>query len=85
MTDTAEIAAEVAHDFNMSKFTNSLIDDLALLREGKISIEDARARALLAKHILRSVHLVIMGRKFIEQAAPMLASGDPETSQVQNP
>jgi len=55
--------------FDLLRFTDSLIADLELLRAGKISIRDAQARALLAKHVLRSVHYVISAQKFLAENA----------------
>jgi hypothetical protein len=48
-----------------------IAQDLKDLREARISIRDARARAELARELLRAVRLVIDARKFIEaQALP---------------
>lgn len=45
--------------------------DLKALRAGNISIRDARARAELARELLRAVRMVIDAQKFIEgQALP---------------
>lgn len=68
MSDS-EQPGPLTQQFNLIDFTNSLIGDLEALRGGKISIKDAHARALLAKHVLRSIHYVVMAQKFIEQAA----------------
>lgn len=55
--------------FDLLTFTDGLIKDLAELRLGKISVRDARARAELARQVLRSVHYVVSAQKFIEQQA----------------
>jgi len=55
--------------FNLMDFTDSLIEDLKLLRQGDISVHEAHARANLAKQVLKSVHYTIVAQKFmIEQA-----------------
>lgn len=53
----------------LSQFTIDLVEDLKLLRKGKISTRDARARALLAREILRSVHLQLEGMKYLSESA----------------
>lgn len=55
--------------FDLLKFTDDLITDLSELRLGKISVKDARARAELARQVLRAVHYVVSAQKFIEQRA----------------
>lgn len=55
--------------FDLLQFTDDLISDLSKLRQGKISIRDARARAELARQVLRSVHYVVSAQKFIERNA----------------
>lgn len=63
--------------FDLLKFTDGLIGDLADLRKGKISVKDARARAELARQVLRAVHYVVSAQKFIEQSAlPVPPSND---------
>lgn len=61
--------APLTERFNLMDFTDKLIDDLNLLRDGKISVHEAHARANLAKQILKAVHYTIVAQKFmIEQA-----------------
>lgn len=55
--------------FNLMVVTDGLIADLQALREGRISVRDARARAELARQILRSVHYVVTAQKFIAEQA----------------
>lgn len=55
--------------FNLMDFTDKLIDDLELLRAGKISIRDAVARANLAKQVLKSVHYVVTAQKYLSDNA----------------
>ncbi len=55
--------------FDLLTFTDDLIGDLRDLRQGKISVRDARARAEIARQVLRAVHYVVSAQKFIEQQA----------------
>lgn len=55
--------------FSLDDVINGLAQDLKDLRAGKISIRDARARADLAKQLLRGVHYVVTAQKFMEQRA----------------
>lgn len=45
-------------------------DDLIALREGRISNNDARARADVAKQIMAGFRLVLQGQKFIDSRLP---------------
>jgi hypothetical protein len=64
--------------FDLLKFTDDLIGDLASLRAGKISVQEARVRAELARQVLRAVHYVVTAQKFIEQKALPVPTGKPE-------
>lgn len=55
--------------FDLMSFTDALIGDLQALRKGEISIQDARARADLAKQTLRSVSYVITAQKMLMDRA----------------
>lgn len=55
--------------FNLMTFTDSLIQDLALLRAGKITTKDAMARAELAKQVLRSIGYVVTAQKYLSDSA----------------
>ena len=58
--------------FNLATFTDDLIADLRALRAGKISVRDARARADLAKQVLRAVHYVVTAQKYLSDKAKAL-------------
>lgn len=61
--------------FDLDSFIKGLVNDLDMLRAGKISVRDAQARAVLAKHVLRGVHYVVMAQRFLEsRAVPVLPS-----------
>ena len=55
--------------FNLMAFTDDLIADLTALRNGKISVQDAKARADLAKQVLRAVGHVITAQKYLSDQA----------------
>lgn len=58
--------------FNLMTFTDDLMGDLRALRAGKITVRDAKARAELARQILRSVHYVVTAQKFMASQAKQL-------------
>lgn len=69
----------MAHDqgplterFDLMAFTDALIADLGALRAGRISVREARARADLAKQVLRAVHYVVTAQKFLADRAKVL-------------
>lgn len=71
-----EVTTALSERFNLAGFTDSLLNDLALLRTGKISIRDAKARADLAKQVLRAVHYVVTAQRFLSDNAKQLPSPD---------
>lgn len=69
MAEDNQIQGELTARFDLMTFTDSLIEDLQLLRSGKISVRDAMARAEIAKQVLRSAGLVVSARKYLSDAA----------------
>jgi len=61
--------------FNLVRIVNSLASDLEELRAHKISVDDARARADLAKQIFNGVRLVVSAQKFISEQAKLISNG----------
>ncbi len=56
----------------LNEFTLELIDDLRALRRGDITLREGRVRALLAREVLRSVHLHLEGMKLLsDQSRPV--------------
>ncbi len=53
--------------FGLDAIIDGLACDLAELRQRKISVNDALARAALAKQIMNGIRLFVMARKAIEQ------------------
>ena len=62
-----------ADQYSLDAIVRGIADDLIALREGKISIKDAQARALLAKQYMNGVRLVINARQSLEAAAKPVA------------
>ncbi len=64
--------------FRLDDLIEGLAGDLQALREGRISVQDARARAELAKQMLRGVQFVVTARKFLADNAKAIPSGEAE-------
>jgi len=59
----------LAERLDLGTFIGGLVTDLKMLREGKISVRDAHARAELARQVLRGVHYVVNAQKYLEGRA----------------
>lgn len=59
--------------FQIDALINDLAGDLRELRAGRISIREAKARAELAKQILRGVHYVVTAQKYLGDRAREIA------------
>jgi hypothetical protein len=62
-------ATDLGDKYSLDAIVKGIADDLIALREGKISIKDAQARALLAKQYMNGVRLVINARRSLEEGA----------------
>ncbi len=62
----------VADRFSMDDVINGLASDLQELRDGKITIENARVRAEMAKQYLSGVRLVVTAQKFLQESARLI-------------
>lgn len=71
--------APLTDRFNLMAFTDELIDDLKALRENKISVNEAHARANLAKQILKAVHYTIVAQKFMLEQTQSANIRQPKT------
>lgn len=63
---------------DLQDLIGGLVGDLRALREGKISVREAHARAELARQILRGVHYVVVAQKYLEDRARALPSSPEE-------
>jgi hypothetical protein len=66
--------APLTDRFNLMDFTDTLINDLTLLRSGEISVHEAHVRANLAKQVLKSIHYTIVAQKFMIEQAQLVAN-----------
>jgi hypothetical protein len=55
--------------FSLDDIINGLAADLVAVRNGRMTIDAARAQAELAKQIFNGVRLVVTAQKFIERRA----------------
>lgn len=62
-------SAPVSASLGLEKIISGLANDLEELRNGKISVNDAIARSLLAKQIFNGVRIYMNGTKLLSQAA----------------
>jgi hypothetical protein len=58
--------------FSLDEVINGIAVDLADLRAGRITIEDARVRAELAKQYLAGIRMVVSARKYLEESAKLI-------------
>lgn len=65
----------VAERFSMDDVINGVAADLAELRAGTITVENARVRAELAKQYLAGVRLVVQAQKFLQEQAKPIGLG----------
>lgn len=63
--------------FDLESVIKGLAFDLTELRAGRISVEDAKARAELGKQIMNGVRLVINARKSLESNARQIGKEKP--------
>lgn len=69
-------AAPVSEQLGLSAVIAGLVGDLDELRAGKISVNDAVARSLLAKQIFNGVRIYLNGTKLLAGRAPAALPGD---------
>ena len=62
-------SAPVSEQLGLPAIINGLVSDLAELRQGKISVNDAMARSMLAKQIFNGVRIYMNGAKMLSEAA----------------
>lgn len=70
----------VADRLDLDKVIKGLSTDLELLRAGKISVNDAVARSLLAKQIFNGVRIYLSATKLLASNATQIATSPDETS-----
>lgn len=66
--------APASEQLGLTKIIAGLVSDLDELRAGKISVNDAVARSMLAKQIFNGVRIYLNGTKLLSEAARQIPS-----------
>lgn len=74
-------ASPISDRFRLDDIVTGLAGDLDDLRAGRISVQDAQARANLARQIMNGVRMVIAAQKFLEANLPPALPATTETNQ----
>lgn len=69
-------SAPVSEQLGLPDIIGGLVLDLNELRAGKISVNDAMARSMLAKQIFNGVRIYLNGTKLLSEAAKPAAIRD---------
>jgi hypothetical protein len=69
-------SAPVSESLGLPDVIRGLVRDLEDLRAGKITVNDAMARAHLAKQIFNGVRIYLNGTKLLSDAARALPAGE---------
>lgn len=85
MQSTDQKNRDVADRLNLESVLLGLADDLKKLREGKISVDQAKAAAELSKQIMNGVRLVINAQKSLEQKARRISAELPDKTPTAHP
>ena len=73
MTKRDYVSAPLSESLGLTGVIAGLVSDLDALRAGKISVNDAVARSLLAKQIFNGVRIYMNGTKMLSDAAVLPA------------
>ena len=77
MAERDYITAPVSEQLGIPNIIAGLVSDLDELRAGKISVNDAMARSMLAKQIFNGVRIYLNGAKMLsDNATPHALSRD---------
>lgn len=69
MSERDYVSAPVSDQLGIPRIIAGLVSDLDELRAGKISVNDAMARSMLAKQIFNGVRIYLNGTKLLSDAA----------------
>ena len=69
-------SAPVSEQLGLPAIISGLVTDLDDLRAGKISVNDAMARSMLAKQIFNGVRIYLNGTKLLSEQAKPVATLD---------
>lgn len=70
-------SAPVSEALGLTGIISGLANDLEELRAGKISVNDAMARSMLAKQIFNGVRIYLNGTKLLADKARALPAKEP--------
>lgn len=80
MAELKRDSTPLGDKFSLETVIQGLSEDLAALRSGKISVDDARVRAELAKQVFNGVRLVVSAQKYLSQQARLVSGVDNPSS-----
>lgn len=78
MAERDYVSAPVSEQLGLPSVIAGLVGDLDELRSGRISVNDAMARAHLAKQIFNGVRLYLNGSKLLSDGARQLPRASAE-------
>lgn len=67
-----DVTGHLTQRFDLGRFVDHLLEDYEQLRQGAISIPEARARADSARQVLRGIRQYVELAKHLERGAPVL-------------
>ena len=66
-------SAPISEQLGLASVISGLVNDLDQLRAGKIGVNDAIARSMLAKQIFNGVRIYMNGTKLLSDAAQLVS------------
>lgn len=78
MSQRDYVSAPVSAQLGLENVITGLVGDLEALRAGKISVNDAIARSMLAKQIFNGVRIYLNGTKILSENAKAIPQGKGE-------
>ena len=78
MVDTRSESSPLDERFSLEAIISGLAADLVAVREGRMSVDAARANAELAKQLFNGVRLVVNAQKYLEQRAVRIPQPNPD-------
>ena len=73
MSQRDYVSAPVSAQLGLENVITGLVGDLEALRAGKISVNDAIARSMLAKQIFNGVRIYLNGTKILSENAKAIS------------
>lgn len=76
-TSSQSEASPLTERFSLDDIINGLAGDLVAVREGRMTIEAARAQAEIAKQLFNGVRLVVSAQQYLERRALPVGGNEP--------